>query len=71
MRLGTDQEYCSDEVCYCDKQTGACPCRPNVVGDNCDQCAVNHWNLGMDDGCEACECHPQNSFSLHCNLVCL
>ncbi|KAB5546301.1 hypothetical protein PHYPO_G00070480 [Pangasianodon hypophthalmus] len=69
MRMGTDQEYCSDEVCYCDKQTGACPCRPNIVGNNCDQCAANHWNLGMDDGCEACECHPQNSFSSHCNLI--
>lgn len=69
MRLGTDQEYCLDKVCYCDKQTGACPCRPNVVGNNCDQCAANHWNLGMDDGCEACECHPQNSYSSHCNSI--
>ncbi|MCJ8741639.1 hypothetical protein PDJAM_G00072970 [Pangasius djambal] len=69
MRLGTDQEYCSAEVCYCDKQTGACPCRPNIVGNNCDQCAANHWNLGVDDGCEACECHPQNSISSHCNLI--
>ncbi|XP_053338679.1 laminin subunit beta-1 [Clarias gariepinus] len=68
MRLGTDQDYCSEEVCYCDKQTGACPCRPNVVNHNCDQCAANHWNMGMDDGCEACECHPQNSYSPHCNL---
>ncbi|TSM04853.1 Laminin subunit beta-2 [Bagarius yarrelli] len=69
MRLGTDQEYCSNEGCYCDRQTGACPCRPNVINHNCDQCAANHWHLGMDDGCEACGCHPQNSLSLHCNLL--
>ncbi|XP_062872107.1 laminin subunit beta-1 [Trichomycterus rosablanca] len=69
MNLGTDPSYCSDEKCYCDKQTGACPCRPNVVGHNCDECAPNHWNLGMDGGCEACSCHPENSLAEHCNLL--
>ncbi|KAI5612331.1 laminin subunit beta-1 isoform X2 [Silurus asotus] len=69
MKLGTDEEYCNDEMCYCNKQTGACPCRPNVVGHNCDQCGPNHWNLGTDYGCEACECHLQSSFSSQCNLI--
>uniref|UniRef100_A0A8B9RJ27 Laminin subunit beta-1 n=1 Tax=Astyanax mexicanus TaxID=7994 RepID=A0A8B9RJ27_ASTMX len=69
MTLGTQQAYCEDGSCDCDRQTGACPCRPNVEGHNCDRCAPNHWNLGMDYGCEACECHPQNSHSSHCNLI--
>ncbi|XP_066526394.1 laminin subunit beta-1 [Hoplias malabaricus] len=69
MSLGTQQTYCSDGSCYCDKQTGACPCRNNVEGHNCDQCTQNHWNLGMEQGCEACQCHPQNSLSQHCNLI--
>uniref|UniRef100_A0AAR2LWX9 Laminin, beta 1b n=1 Tax=Pygocentrus nattereri TaxID=42514 RepID=A0AAR2LWX9_PYGNA len=69
MTLGTQQAYCSDGLCYCDKQTGLCPCRTNVEGRNCDQCASNYWNLGMDRGCEACGCHPQNSLSPHCNLI--
>ncbi|KAI4902331.1 hypothetical protein NFI96_018366 [Prochilodus magdalenae] len=69
MTLGTQQEHCNDGLCYCDRQTGACPCRANVEGHNCDQCAPNHWNLGMDQGCEACRCHPQNSLGSHCNLL--
>lgn len=69
MRLGTDPKHCRDGVCYCDKQTGACPCRPNVVGLSCNECAPHHWNLGMDGGCEPCSCHPENSHAQHCNLV--
>ncbi|KAL7859957.1 hypothetical protein SRHO_G00151040 [Serrasalmus rhombeus] len=69
MTLGTQQAYCSDGLCYCDKQTGLCPCRTNVEGRNCDQCAPNYWNLGMDRGCEGCGCHSQNSLSPHCNLI--
>ncbi|XP_026854032.2 laminin subunit beta-1 isoform X1 [Electrophorus electricus] len=69
MTSGTQQAYCSDGVCHCDRRTGACPCRPNVVGHNCDQCSSNHWNLGMEGGCAACECDPQNSLGPHCNLI--
>ncbi|XP_076840048.1 laminin subunit beta-1 [Brachyhypopomus gauderio] len=69
MTSGTLQTHCSDGMCHCDRRTGACPCRPNVVGGNCDQCLRDHWNLGMEGGCEACGCDPQNSFSPHCNLI--
>ena len=30
----------------CDYQTGACLCKPNVIGENCDQCAVSNYSLG-------------------------
>uniref|UniRef100_A0AAY5KX69 Laminin, beta 2-like n=1 Tax=Esox lucius TaxID=8010 RepID=A0AAY5KX69_ESOLU len=68
VTAGTQQSYCSGGHCHCDSQTGACPCRDNVVGDNCDQCAPEHWNFGTDTGCERCGCHPQHATGPHCNM---
>lgn len=69
MTAGTIQSACSDGQCHCDRQTGACPCRENVAGHNCDQCAPNHWNYGQERGCEPCDCDPQHSMGTHCNMV--
>uniref|UniRef100_A0A7N9ARS4 Laminin subunit beta-1 n=1 Tax=Mastacembelus armatus TaxID=205130 RepID=A0A7N9ARS4_9TELE len=68
VTAGTLQSACSDGQCQCDRQTGTCPCRENVVGHNCDQCADNHWNFGQDRGCEPCNCDPQHSLGAHCNM---
>ncbi|KAL4655406.1 laminin subunit beta-2-like isoform X1 [Arapaima gigas] len=65
---GTQQSQCDVHGCHCNRYTGACLCRDNVVGHNCDQCATNHWNFGMEGGCEACKCHPQHSYRPHCNM---
>ena len=69
VTAGTVQSACSDGECHCDRQTGACPCRDNVAGHNCDQCAANHWNYGQDGGCEACGCDPEHALGTHCNMV--
>ena len=34
------------------------PCLPNVVGDDCDKCAENHWNIDNPTGCQFCDCDP-------------
>ncbi|XP_052450464.1 laminin subunit beta-1-like [Carassius gibelio] len=68
VTAGTVDGYCTDEVCHCDKRTGQCPCKPNVIGHNCDNCAPNHWNFGSDFGCEPCECAQPNSLGTHCNM---
>ncbi|XP_062248507.1 laminin subunit beta-1 [Platichthys flesus] len=68
VTAGTMQSACSDGQCHCDRQTGACPCRDNVAGNNCDQCAPNHWNFGQDRGCESCHCDPQHALGAHCNM---
>ncbi|XP_070766889.1 laminin subunit beta-1 [Enoplosus armatus] len=68
VTAGTVQSACSDGQCHCDRQTGACPCRENVAGHNCDQCAPNHWNYGQDRGCELCGCDPQHALGTHCNM---
>ncbi|NXH12513.1 LAMB3 protein, partial [Bucco capensis] len=59
--LGTRQDM------PCDDETGKCFCLPNVVGNNCDQCAAQHWDMGSGQGCQPCDCHPQGSHSPHCN----
>uniref|UniRef100_A0A671QX29 Laminin subunit beta-1-like n=1 Tax=Sinocyclocheilus anshuiensis TaxID=1608454 RepID=A0A671QX29_9TELE len=68
VTAGTLEDYCTDGVCHCDKQTGQCPCKPNIIGHNCDQCSPNHWNFGSDCGCEPCECSQPNALSTHCNM---
>ncbi|XP_076019504.1 laminin subunit beta-1 [Genypterus blacodes] len=68
VTAGSIQSACSDGQCQCDRQTGACPCRENVVGHNCDQCAPNHWNYGLDRGCEPCGCDPHHALGTHCNM---
>ncbi|XP_036386703.1 laminin subunit beta-1-like [Megalops cyprinoides] len=65
---GTLPSRCSGGLCHCDQQTGACPCRDNVGGHSCNECAPHHWNFGRERGCEACDCHPQNSAGLRCNM---
>ncbi|CAM9844248.1 unnamed protein product [Bubo scandiacus] len=51
----------------CDDETGRCYCLPNVVGNDCGQCAAEHWAMGSGQGCRPCGCHPPGSRSPHCN----
>ncbi|CAH2312786.1 Hypothetical predicted protein [Pelobates cultripes] len=65
--LGTVQSRCFGDNCHCDKVTGHCPCRANVEGKNCDQCATNFWNFGGELGCESCACDPAHAIRQDCN----
>ncbi|KAM4721277.1 laminin subunit beta-1-like [Rhinophrynus dorsalis] len=65
---GTLSSQCSRNICYCDRVTGHCPCRANVLGRSCDQCAPNFWNFGGDLGCEPCACVPSHSLRQDCNV---
>ncbi|XP_069025233.1 laminin subunit beta-1 [Embiotoca jacksoni] len=68
VTAGSAPSACSDGQCHCDRQTGACLCKENVTGHNCDQCAANHWNYGREEGCEPCGCDPQHALGTHCNM---
>ncbi|XP_066997490.2 laminin subunit beta-1 [Anabrus simplex] len=61
--LGTD-----NSSGICDRNTGQCPCLPNVIGQKCDQCAENHWKIASGTGCEPCDCDPIGSTDEQCNL---
>ncbi|XP_010215160.1 PREDICTED: laminin subunit beta-3 [Tinamus guttatus] len=51
----------------CDDETGRCFCLPNVVGANCDQCALGYWQITSGQGCQPCDCHPHHSLGAQCN----
>ena len=51
----------------CDDRNGSCPCRDNVVGQNCDRCAADYWNLASGNGCETCACNPGGSVNSSCD----
>ena len=45
--LGTDS---------CNKTSGECICKANVIGDRCDQCAPDTWGFLSGNGCTHCNC---------------
>lgn len=66
--LGTSNATCPSEgECRCEMTSGQCQCLPNVVGQNCDRCAPNTWNLASGTGCHACDCSRAHSFGTSCN----
>uniref|UniRef100_A0A4W6G3G9 Laminin, beta 1b n=1 Tax=Lates calcarifer TaxID=8187 RepID=A0A4W6G3G9_LATCA len=68
--VGTVSRVCSSpDECQCDQLTGQCPCQPNVVGQNCDRCAPDTWNIASGTGCQHCDCDPVHSFGSSCDEV--
>lgn len=44
-----DCQTCDCDKCgmeKCDNYNGLCVCQPNVEGEKCDRCAVNHYGFG-------------------------
>ncbi|KAM9846074.1 laminin subunit beta-1b [Aulostomus maculatus] len=68
--VGTSPQACSSpEDCECNQHSGQCPCLPNVVGQNCDRCAADTWNIASGTGCQRCDCDPIHSFGSSCDEV--
>lgn len=68
--MGTAPYVCSSSGdCRCDQRSGQCSCQPNVVGQNCDQCAADTWNLASGTGCQRCDCDPVHSVGSSCDEV--
>ncbi len=67
--VGSSRQRCVDGLCECDRVSGQCPCLPGVVGQHCDRCAPNTWNINSGKGCQPCQCHPDHSYTSSCDLV--
>ena len=54
----------------CNAETGKCPCLPNIIGQECDQCQDRFYNISSKIGCAPCQCdYPIGSTSESCNKV--
>ncbi|XP_008282816.1 laminin subunit alpha-2 isoform X3 [Stegastes partitus] len=52
----------------CNKETGQCACRENVVGRQCDECMPNCWWDAEHQECMPCRCSPYGSISRRCDI---
>lgn len=69
-QLGSEPSSCpSSGDCHCDRSSGQCHCLPNVIGQHCDRCAPNTWNMASGAGCQTCDCDPKHSYGPSCNEV--
>ncbi|XP_054633682.1 laminin subunit beta-2 isoform X1 [Dunckerocampus dactyliophorus] len=50
----------------CDVRGGQCRCRPNVIGQRCEQCAFGTYGFGPS-GCIACGCSLEGSVTRLCD----
>ncbi|XP_029984754.1 laminin subunit alpha-2 isoform X3 [Sphaeramia orbicularis] len=51
----------------CNKETGQCPCRENVVGRQCDECTPQTHGITTGGVCEPCHCNSFGSKSFDCD----
>uniref|UniRef100_A0A1A8M3C1 Laminin, beta 1 n=3 Tax=Nothobranchius pienaari TaxID=704102 RepID=A0A1A8M3C1_9TELE len=69
-QLGSEPSSCqSSSNCHCDQDSGQCYCRPNVIGQRCDHCAPDTWNLASGLGCQSCNCDTEHSYETSCNEI--
>ncbi|KAF5306067.1 hypothetical protein FQA39_LY09045 [Lamprigera yunnana] len=40
----------------CSSYTGLCECKPNVIGEKCDRCKLEHFGFQSGYGCIPCQC---------------
>ncbi|XP_061679581.1 laminin subunit beta-1a isoform X2 [Syngnathoides biaculeatus] len=68
--VGSDGASCpSPGDCHCDLVSGQCHCLPNVIGQHCDHCAPDTWNMASGKGCQACDCDTKHSYGTFCNEI--
>ncbi|XP_051807589.1 laminin subunit beta-1 isoform X3 [Acanthochromis polyacanthus] len=68
--LGSDPSSCLTPAdCHCDRSSGQCHCLPNVIGQHCDRCAPDTWNMASGGGCQSCSCDPEHSYGTSCNEI--
>ncbi|XP_060933382.1 laminin subunit beta-1a [Limanda limanda] len=67
--LGSDGSSCASGDCRCDGSSGQCHCLSNVIGQHCDRCAPDTWNMASGGGCQLCDCESKHSYGTSCNEI--
>ncbi|ROL46627.1 Laminin subunit beta-4 [Anabarilius grahami] len=69
-RRGTDDTKCpAGSPCFCDQESGQCPCRRGVNGALCNECEDGYWNLDGESGCKPCNCDREHALSYVCDKI--
>ncbi|XP_074654199.1 laminin subunit gamma-1-like [Tubulanus polymorphus] len=58
-----------EAVIQCDRKTGQCPCRPNVVNRKCDKPAEGFFDIDSRKGGQPCNCDPVGSYNASCHEI--
>ena len=55
----------------CNQETGACSCKRNVIGRDCNQCRPQHYGLSLEDelGCQPCDCDIGGAHDNNCDII--
>ncbi|PFX13764.1 Laminin subunit gamma-1 [Stylophora pistillata] len=51
----------------CDRYSGQCSCKPNVIGRTCDQCRPDYFNFTSGQGCQDCDCNRIGANETSCH----
>uniref|UniRef100_A0A8C7ZDL5 Basement membrane-specific heparan sulfate proteoglycan core protein n=1 Tax=Oryzias sinensis TaxID=183150 RepID=A0A8C7ZDL5_9TELE len=51
----------------CNKESGQCPCKEDVLGRQCDKCKPSYWWDAEHHGCMPCRCSPRGSIAQRCD----
>uniref|UniRef100_A0A8C1P6P2 Laminin, beta 4 n=1 Tax=Cyprinus carpio TaxID=7962 RepID=A0A8C1P6P2_CYPCA len=67
---GIDHTKCpAGSPCFCNQETGQCPCRTGVKGTLCNECEDGYWNLDGESGCQQCNCDPEHALNYICDKI--
>lgn len=58
-----------NSTAICNKQTGACPCKPGFFGRTCSECKPGFYGfpVSLPMECRPCNCHPSGSHNMTCD----
>ncbi|VDP69248.1 unnamed protein product [Echinostoma caproni] len=54
--LGTLANYGPEGIGVCNPETGQCPCKPGVGGQQCQECYLGFYGYQTGQGCKPCDC---------------
>ena len=66
MLLACSCDEDGSQSLQCDRDTGKCPCKENIVDDKCKECKNEHYDF---PDCKECKCNPEGATDNYCNVI--